>query len=333
MHRSDVCSAPRSRIARPFIMSGALAVMLAISSAFAPPVWALAALWIANNSSNNLEVFGKKQQTITGVAHPGEVATSGSPLGIAFDRKANLWTTIGGTELQEFTKRTLARMQRAPSPSAVVTSTSFEKLVGCNFDRAGNLWIADAAGSIHELSATQLNAGTALVVPAAELTAPGHFVSPQFVAFDKTGNLWVSDEDANAVFEFTPNQLQSGGDEVPRVLNTGLALPGELAFDRKGNLWVANFGAADAAEFSKSSLAGGGSPAPIATIVSRNNILNGAWGLAFDQTNDLWIANYNTGAVMKFGPAQLLMKHPLLPKVFILGAQNFAYQITFGPTP
>ena len=334
MRICDMRGARRLRRERGLKLLAATVGLIAIVCAGASPVLAAQSLWVANNDSLNIEQFNQQQLKDSDIAHPSLIGTSAKPLGIAFDRKGNLWTTVGLLQVQEFTAKQLrsAGKSSSPTPAAVITSASFQDLVGSNFDAAGNLWIADASGAIYELSAAQLIAGTAVVTPALTITAPSYFSSPQFVAFDKLGNLWVSDEGANSLFEFTPTELGAGGDQVPRVINSGLSAPGQLAFDHKQNLWVANYDNATVVEFAKADVQASGSPAPMATITSPNSILNGAWGVAFDQRNYMWVANYRTGAIVKFGPVQLTSKHPLRPKIFLLGAQDFAYQITFGPT-
>lgn len=308
-------------------------VILAAILISAPSAIAAQALWIANTGSTNIEQFQKSQLKETGVPHPRTIALPDDPVGIAFDRKGNLWTTVDGTELVEFSARLLSTLDKksSPTPSAIITSSSFLELYGCNFDSAGNLWVADRSQAIFKISSTQLRAGSASVVPETTLTATTYFSGPQFVAFDKAGDMWVSDEDADAVYEFTPSQLAQGGDQTPRVINHGLSDPGELAFDHLRNLWVANYGTSNVVEFAKADLPGTGDPDPAVTLTSSNNILDGAWGLAFDQNNNMWVAAYNTGSIVKYGPVQQTAKHPVSPKVFLGGAQNDSYQIVFGP--
>jgi sugar lactone lactonase YvrE len=334
MRICDFSGARRVQRERGSILAGAIFGLLAMVAAGAAPVAAAQSLWVANTNSSNIEQFNQAQLKESNIAHPSLIGTAAQPFGIAFDRKGNLWSTVGGTQVQEFLARQLRKAGKnsSPTPAVVITSSAFHKLVGCNFDRAGNLWIADASGAIYQLSAAELLAGAGALTPAITITAPAYFASPQFVAFDKLGNLWVSDENANSIFEFTPGQLGAGGNQVPRVIGTGLAAPGELAFDHKQNLWAANFDNATVVEFAKADLQGTGSPAPAITVTSPNSILNGAWGVAFDQRNYLWVANFRTGAIVRFGPVQLTAKHPLRPKTFLLGAQDFSYQITFGPT-
>lgn len=324
---------PRSRSAARGLLCAASAMLAVIACGAVSPAWSGQSLWVANNESTNLEQFKHNQLTSTGLPRPNLIGLSSDPLGISFDRKGNLWTTTGGNQVQELTAKQLLKLAKksTPIPAVTITSSSFQALVGCNFDSAGDLWIADASGAIYELSAAQLKAGSADLTPAITLTASGDFDSPQFVAFDKAGDLWVSDEDASAVFEFTPDQLV-GGNQVPRIITDGLAAPGELAFDHKKNLWVTNFDNSTVVEYSKTDLASITNPAPEIAITSPNNTLNGAWGLAFDVSGDMWVANYTTGAILKFGPVQLTNKNSQRPKTFLGSANNFSYQITFGPT-
>lgn len=325
---------PRMGRAARGLFYAASAMLAVVACGAVSPAWAGQALWVANNASANLEQFQHRQLIETGLPRPNLIALLRNPLGLAFDRKGNLWITDGNTQVQEIAAKQLDKLGKksTPTPSVTITSSSFQFLVGSNFDSAGNLWIADASGAIYELSASQLQAGSADLTPAITLTASANFNSPQFVAFDKTGDLWVSDEGANALFEFTPAQLAAGGNQVPRVISDGLAAPGELAFDHKKNLWVTNYDNSTVVEYSKADLASITNPAPAIAITSPNNILNGAWGLAFDVSGDMWVANYTTGSIMKFGPTQLTDKDSQRPKVFLGGANNFSYQITFGPT-
>ncbi|MGB6554056.1 MAG: hypothetical protein WBE78_11235 [Candidatus Binataceae bacterium] len=334
MQGRDFRGVLRMRSAVRGLLYAASAILAVVACGAVSPAWSGQSLWVANNESANLEQFKHSQLKSTGIPRPSLIGLSGDPLGISFDRKGNLWTTVGSTQVQEISAKQLIKAgnSASPTPAAVITScSSFHSLVGSNFDAAGDLWIADSSGAIYELSAAQLKAGTADLVPAITLTASGNFESPQFVTFDNSGDLWVSDENASAVFEFTPDQLV-GGNQTPRVITDGLAGPGQLAFDHKKNLWVTNFDNSTVVEYSKADLVSTINPAPATAITSPNNILNGAWGLAFDVGDDMWVANYSTGAIMKFGPVQLMQTHPLRPKVFLGGANNFSYQITFGPT-
>jgi hypothetical protein len=62
---------------------------------------------------------------------------------LAFDAKDNLWVVAGETtpEAEEFTAKELKDLSKVanPTPSAVITSSTFDELLGCRFDKKGNL--------------------------------------------------------------------------------------------------------------------------------------------------------------------------------------------------
>jgi len=97
---------------------------------------------------------------------------------------------------------------------------------GLAFDRAGNLYAANAVDQIIYKFTTD---GTRTVF--ASLTNGG----PVGLAFDKAGNLFVSTEPgtgSHTILKFTPNGTQ-------RTFATGLTFPRGLAFNRGGILFVA----------------------------------------------------------------------------------------------
>ena len=91
------------------------------------PAWPGQSLWVANNQSINLEQFKHSQLKETGLPRPNLIGLSSAPLGISFDRKGNLWTTTGGTQVQEITAKQLAKLEKksTPTPAVTITSSSF----------------------------------------------------------------------------------------------------------------------------------------------------------------------------------------------------------------
>jgi DNA-binding beta-propeller fold protein YncE len=309
---------------RNVLSIAAAAVILCSYLLPASLAWSAAqSLWIANfDDQNVLQV-------------KPSISLSSQPIGIAFDKSGNEWVTVGSTDVQEFTAAQLKVLAKtpAPAPHTVITSSSWTDLFGCNFDKNGDLWLADEHGALDELSHAQLAAGSDDVSPARNITSSS-FKSPIFLAFDKDGDLWVSDEDAYEIFEFTPAELKAGGILTPNITISGhLADPGELAFDADGNLWVANYASSSVVEFAKSSIATSGSPTPQVVLSSTSDSLAGAWGLAFDGSGDLWIANYAAGTIVEFDPGQITSSGSPTPIVTVpQGLTAQAYQITFGPS-
>jgi streptogramin lyase len=216
-----------------------------------------------------------------------------------------------------------------------ITSSSFGFNIGCTFDAHVNLWIVDQGhDAIHEISHAQLVAGTAAITPAVTITDTTDLTSPSFAAFDKAGNIWISSLSNSKLVEFSASQLGSTGAPVPHVIisSTSLNEPGQLQFDSAGNLWVTNAGNSTVVGFTASQLASSGSPAANVVLSDDGSgSLSVPWGLQFDSLGRLWVSNYETGTISKFGPGELKATGSPTPRTFLTGLPQFAAQITFGP--
>lgn len=199
----------------------------------------------------------------------------------------------------------------------------------------GGLWVANSGTpqTLDRYSAAQLSNSTG----AAPTTSLGTGDPRPFgVVFDGSGNLWVALSQGNLVVEYTASQLSvtdPGVTPTPAVTlgaNAGsLSQPGGIAFDDFGNLWVANGKANTVVQFSASQLGSGQTPAPIAasatptpsiTIGASSGSLNGPLAIAFDGSDNLWVANANAGTVVEFTAAQLAASGTPTPAVILSAA-------------
>jgi sugar lactone lactonase YvrE len=295
-------------------------------------------LWVAYWSSETIDSYKPKQLAHSGMPTPIELSPGLNATGVAFDKHHNLWAVLDGDEVAEFSAKQVKKLKQNPSPTpvAVITSTSnFSSfIVGCNFDRDGNLWIVDADNdSIYELSKSQLAAGSGDVTPAIVISS-ADLDFPNFITFDKWGNAWIDNEDGNSIAQFSASQLASSGSKSAAILisddgSGSLSAPGEIGFDRKGNLWVPNYGNNTVVEFTRSQLAGSGSPTPAVTLGS--TIFVGPWGLAF-KGNKLVVMNYDDAMIAKFTANQLKSSGAPVPKVAVQGLGSENYQVIFGPS-
>ncbi len=291
-------------------------------------------LWVSLNGAG-IESYTSGQLKQSGMPTPIHLSTFNSATGLAFDKSKNLWAVVDGDEVVRFTAAQLKNLKTNPSPTpgVIITSTStFINLIGCNFDRRGNLWVVDSDnGSIYELSKAQLAVGSGDITPAVMIYAL-ELGFPTFVTFDEAGNAWVAH---SGIAEFSASQLKSSGTKSPAVLltddgsGTTVDLPGEIAFDRHGNLWFPNYYAETVVEYAKGQLATSGGPVPKVKLSSA--VLNGPWGTAFDHKGDLVVMNLNDGTIAKFAAKQLKVSGAPIPKVAVTGTQTNNYQITFGP--
>lgn len=326
------------------LIAAASLALIAIAGA-AVPAWSAQSLWIADDGADVLQEFKPAQLRADG--SPTPVAIGGSdvsgPTGLAFDRYGNLWA-IADNELLEYTPKQMRQLGStpAPTPVAVITSTSFSDLTTCFFDKAGNLWAIDYTGAtIDEITKAQLKAGTASVTPAVIISSAA-LLEPYFGTFDRSGNLWVTDITNYQILEFKHDQLSAGGPKTPDVVlsddgtNLSIYYPGQIEFDRAGNLWVANYSASDVVKFARSQLIATGNPTPVVELTatstaSGDNSLDGCWGLTVDGAGNVWVANYSKGDIVKFTGRQIKVSGSPTPAVLLYRVTSDPYQLTFGP--
>ncbi len=318
--------------------------LIAVACGASSPAWCKPAssLWVANQSGSNVIEFPPSELNSSGT--PSPVLLDGSALaetlGVAFDKSKNLWVTTGGNLVLEYTPAQLKNLGTVsnPTPHATIGSTMFTGIVGCVFDKHGNLWIIDGEGDgIHELTQKQLKAGSNPdITPNINITSTASLDYPDFGVFDKSGNLWVSAENNSVVAEFSAAQLGSSGAKTAHIAlsSNGSSLydPGQMGFDSKGNLWVANYNGGingTVVMFAKSQLRASGSPTPKVTL--GGSAFEGPWSLALDSGGNLWVGDYSSYNVSKFSSTQLKTSGTPTPPVILTGVLDYAYQMTFGP--
>ena len=132
---------------------------------------------------------------------------------------------------------------------------------------------------------------------------------PDCATFDAAGDLWVVNFNGRSVVEYASNAF-SGGPQAPeRTISSdssgSLNSPAGCAFDQSGDLWVANDLTNTVVEYAPGTPASG-AQVPIATISSDgSDSLSGPVALAFDQSGDLWVANYDNSTVVEYTMSDL----------------------------
>ena len=294
-------------------------------------------LWVAFDNGAGIGTYTPAKLAKSGVRTPVYLDVFPYVTGLAFDKSHNLWAVVQDNEVVQFTPAQLGNLKHNPSPTpaVIITSTAFNKIIGCNFDPKGNLWVVDGGNnSLDELSKAQLAAGTGPVTPHFIITS-SDLNFPSFVTFDKAGNAWVDSKDNSELAEFSTSQLTSSGAKSPAILlsddgsGTSLNWPGEIAFDKSGNLWVPNYLAETVVEYAKDQLTTSGSPVPVVKLSS--SVFIEPWGAAFDASGDLVVMNYSDGTIAKFTPKQLKTTGLPVPKVTVTGIETENSQIIFGP--
>ncbi len=344
MHTFRMFNRTSARSAASSLRWLAAIVLIAVACGASSPAWCkpAASLWVADWGSGTVLELTPSDLKSSGA--PSPLVLDGSALiqtqGVAFDKSKNLWVTTDDNLVLEYTPAQLKKLGTVsnPTPHATIGSTMFTGIVGCVFDKHGNLWINDGEGDgIHELTQKQLKAGSNPdITPNINITSTASLNYPDFGVFDKSGNLWVSAESNNVIAEFTAAQLRSSGAETAHIVlssnGDSLADPGQIVFDGKGDLWVTNYNSGASGTvvmFAKSQLRASGSPTPKVTL--SGSAFEGPWSLALDSGGNLWVGDYSTSNVSMFSSTQLKTSGTPTPPVVLTGILDSAYQMTFGP--
>ncbi len=224
------------------------------------------------------------------------------PRGVAFDSSGNLWVAdTDDNRVLEFVPGTSGcpsgQFCDGMNASLVIGQSSFttegyawtrstlQMPSGIAFDSSGNLWVVDTANSrvLEFVPGTSgcpsgqfcdgMNAS--LVIGQSSFTTAGYattqsgLYSPLNVAFDKSGNLWVSDEYNNRVLEYT--YPFSNGMDASLVIGQPNFTVSTVADKFYNPLWI-----------------------PTASGLWY------PWGLAFDSSGNLWVADEYNSRVLEF---------------------------------
>jgi streptogramin lyase len=229
-------------------------------------------------------------------------------------------STLGGDGkvLYGFDRNDL-EVSGTPQP-AVSISYAPQVWEGIAFDANGNVWVArwSNAASLARFAASDLDTSGALVpdvvIDSSDLAV---LEGPLGLAFDAEGALWVSGYHSNTIVKYGPAQLAASGSPAPQVVLSGsgtvLAAPCGLAFDSGGALWVANLANGTVVKFAPAQLATSGAPVPEVSLSSTAGHLAGAYALAFDAQDNLWVSPLSSDSIVRFDADQLVASGAPVP--------------------
>jgi streptogramin lyase len=202
-----------------------------------------------------------------------------SPASVSVESSGDVWVSSYFNAISEFSP-----VGAAVFPSGI-TGNGINQSYGMALDLEGNVWIANeqtnpnsGSGDIAELN----SAGTLLQ----SALTNGGIDFPIAATADTNGNVWFADYGDSTV-----TVLDSSGSPVSGTGGwggTSLAFPVAIAVDSNHNAWVAN----QAGELPITKISADGSQ-----VTNYNCNCNGASGVATDQSDNVWIANYYGNSV------------------------------------
>lgn len=179
------------------------------------------------------------------------------------------------------------------------------------------LWVANGANVLEFSSTALTTTGSSAAAPTLVLNSSA-FAAPQGVLFDASGNLWVVDGGTTntggsgkpALYQFTSanlSALQSPATGTPNITisSSAFAFPRQAVFDSKGNLWVSDSKNNAVFEFMASQLMASGTAVTPNITIKSNPAFDGALGIAFDTSGDLWVANSGATTIFEFNATAL----------------------------
>ena len=196
-----------------------------------------------------------------------------------------------------------------------------------SFSTSGGIWVANGSDVLE--FTPPFTSRTPNIAPSVIVTNSDGFNSTQGVLFDTAGDLWVIDggnlagkpigenpvSPDPALEEFTAAQLAGGGslNLIPAVTITNtvdsgegtLGFPQQAVFDSTGNMWVTDNSTGAVDVFSADQLTTTQDVSPFAqlTSVSSPDVLTGPLGIAFDSSNNLWVANNGGTTIFEYDNA------------------------------
>ena len=266
---------------------------------------------------------------MNGYSGDGGVATNASlynSSGVAFDAFGNLY-------IADFRNNRIRKVDTNGIITTVVgngsgsysgdgsaaTNASLHFPYGVAFDNSGNLYIADANNNrirkvdTNGIITTVAGNGTSGYSGDGGVVTNASLHLPSGVAFDGSGNMYIADTGNNRIREVDTTGIittvagngtsgYSGDGGV--ATNASLRLPYGEAFDAFGNLLLADRNNNCIRKVNTNGIittvAGNG----IATYAGDNGLatnasLNNPWGVAFDNSGNLYIAEYNNNRIRK----------------------------------
>lgn len=288
-------------------------------------LWVVGALGSTPNTANGAIGFNVAQlrtsSSGTPAVHLTFPVTPGGNVDandVAIDAQGNFWVANENSNTAVEYAPSSLNASGTPTPVVTLQQPVGSYTTSLAFDANGDLWVANGlANTVVEFTANQLTSSGS-PTPAVTITT----VLPEAIRFDSHGTLWVLNTTSDILYGYSPSQLTASGQPLPSVtVNLSAPAPYGMAFDASGNLWIAALGSL--IEMSSSSLAASGTPTPAVTLTLPDPNDSPITAIAFDNSGELWYADFDHGIISELLPSQLSTTASVTPTV----------SLVYGPTP
>jgi sugar lactone lactonase YvrE len=331
---------------RNLLFTLASSLLLVMSSSMVP----ISHAYLVNAQPASIEVPEPSFSTSNPSCYDS-TPTQGSqcnPNGIAFDKSGNLW--VADSENSRVLEYKAPLVMGEPA-SIVLGQPTFNTNSNNNFcsasptcmfspgglafDKKGNLWVSDSAGSRilkfnHPFStgeAASMVLGQPDLFTIGGTTSATGLYGPEGMAFDKSGNLYVADDVNNRVVRYSaplsndesaslvigqPDFVSNTCTATPPT-SQGFCSPNSVSLDAAGNLWVSDLQNQRVLRFNSplstheaaslvlgwsdfSTRKVGGCPLPPSTLLT----FCGPDSMVFDNAGNVWVSDYAYDRIIRF---------------------------------
>lgn len=248
------------------------------------------------------------------------------PYGVAIDKGSNIYVIDSNNNTihkisQAGEETTFAGIAGSKGYSDGIGKTAkFDSPGDIATDNAGNVYVADSGNRIiRKISPTGVVttlAGTAGVTGHADGTgAAASFKSPRGIATDTSGNIYVADSYNNTIRKISPAgmvttlagtaEIEGHADGIGTAATFGF--PSDVAVDTAGNVYVT-----DSVNNIIRKITSAGVVSTLAGTAGKWGSVDGTGadarfnhpnGIATDSTDNVWVAETNSGRIRKITPA------------------------------